>query len=127
MLIIVLSCIVVGIFVAFLISGVLNQRPEIELSKKFLVTCKPIADYFGQPLTISYKSEGAKIFFSFSDKSVEGRYRFAVSGSKESGMVEVSWRSGDDNYFQVKRVELLRDWKAQELPQELLWKEGENF
>ena len=114
LLIIGLVCIVIGIVVAFFVSATVDQRPEKELSKIFLQSSQIIGDLFGQPLTIAYKPEGSGVSF-FGDGKLEGKYRFVVKGSKESGIVKVLWRSESKENFQVDRVELLKRGAKPEL------------
>lgn len=100
-------CAGLGLGIALLTTDSVDKRPERHLAKSFLLTSSAIAERFGAPVTVSYTPAGSAV--SFHRDRTEGRYRFTVAGTRESGTVRVHWQSsGSDESFEVDLVELLR-------------------
>jgi len=123
LIIICLIAAIIGISGAIVASFVIDRRPEWELAKTFLLSSEIISDRFGEPLTISDSSESAKVSFP-TKGGIEGRFRFIVRGSKESGKLDVFWHNEteSDDGFQVVLIELLKKSGAKP---DILW-EGES-
>lgn len=120
--VVVLSCIVVvAVVVTMLLTKLVQQRPEVELSREFLVQHSDIFVGLGRVKSITYRRQAASRV-SFKREKIEGFYSFTIRGDANEASVRVFWdnsRSGDD--FRVIRVEQLNKGKTP-IP---LWPEGE--
>lgn len=96
---------------AFLLFKFVDQLPERELARDFLLGNTKVREYFGTLKEVSYDAENAAKV-SFGRRRREGIYPFKIKGTKNSGVIRVSWHSeGSGINFTVDMLELLEPWK----------------
>lgn len=121
---ILLSCVCIGLgaVIAILVYKLIEERPEKVLIQTFLLSSPEVVERFGAPLSVTYTPEGAAVEFH-ADK-VRGKYRFAISGSKISGVVRVHWITDVNHACRVESIDLLNSPEVPERIWEISCKEG---
>ena len=100
-----LVCTVFGIGITFIATKGLDDRPEKEMVRSFLLSNSTVVDRFGSPITVTYTQQGASV--SYGAYGIAGRYRFRIDGSNMSGVVEIQWANHPEHGFWVDSIELL--------------------
>lgn len=98
-------CVFFGAAIALLVSKLIEERPERELARLFLLSNSVVLERFGDPITVAGASTGASVAFH-ADKTT-GRFRYFVDGAKTSGWVRVQWMNSADHGFRVDGIDLL--------------------
>jgi hypothetical protein len=97
----VLICLAVALLIYFYV----DRLPEKELAKEFLRTNANMIDYFGEVLSISSGTSGARVSYRFNERERQGYYSFHIKGTTRAGEVVIDWTSeGSGRSFTVDKV-----------------------
>lgn len=112
--VIALLCLGFGTVIGFLVTKVIEERPERVWAQSFLLSNSVVQERFGMPITVRYLREGTRIIYH--GDGIEGVYRFMVEGESGTGTLRVIWSSeGTTRDFEIEAVHLLRNGQIPEL------------
>ncbi len=111
-------CFICAVVVPILSWRFVDQLPERDLARDFVLANQRLQRFFGIIESVSYSREaGGSVAFKQGRR--EGHYCFKVEGGSLSGTIKVRWHSeGSGVNFTVETVELLEPWKSSP---EVIW------